>query len=203
MLDRNKRIELRMSLKGQRQYVQGGDMYAHADKAAKRHIGSACWVNELTIRKMAFADCDIIFSNLAATHHRVVATFTLGGCADCEGGVIVETDRPPIGRVELDEAHIVGPSEVTGNTISRHNRSRYEPIEEVVALTKHLHQILVPTSRGRWIFTKVNLTEPFDSSVEASYSVTVENVLASRVSASSLLSNGRKFGTITFIVMQS
>ena len=72
-------------------------------------------------------------------------------------------------------------------------------MEQIIALTKHLHQATVPVGEGRWIFTRLDLTAPFGSAVDR-YSVRIMNNLANRMTISEVLEDGQKIGKITFTV---
>jgi hypothetical protein len=73
-------------------------------------------------------------------------------------------------------------------------------VEEVVCLTKLLHNTLLPLEEGKWMFSGIDLNRPFSDNPETPFEVTLVQNLAGRLTVSEIRQAGQLTGKIKFIV---
>ena len=70
-----------------------------------------------------------------------------------------------------------------------------------MALTKYLHNIILPPEKGRWVFSGIDLKIPLPVEDDACFYVVLVQNLAGRMTISKIQQGDRDIGTIKFIVM--
>jgi hypothetical protein len=190
---------LKLSFKGNRNYLQGGDIHNAVNRLAGELTGRVdAYVSKIAFRKFARQDCDLV-GEKPEDEAALVAdgTVTAGNNPPIQFWVI-ETFRPAIGRYDYDEQPIVSAASIHGKTIILDKQTPYTPIEEVIALTKVLCYALAPDVDGKWLFGQLNLLGPL--AVERIFlSIEQKALLANRFSTNAIYQDNVYMGDIRFI----
>jgi hypothetical protein len=117
-------------------------------------------------------------------------------------GTIIATGEPVTERIDFDEERIEVTADVTDKTICQQQRAGFTPVEEVVCLTKLLHNTLLPLEEGKWMFSGIDLNRPFSDNPETPFEVTLVQNLAGRLTVSEIRQAGQLTGKIKFIVFK-
>lgn len=154
-------IPLVLSYKGSRNYLQGGDLYnAIASSFSQLYQGDSKTI-QLLFHRFARQQCDLYIVGAEEGILRpeeCVCDGTVEGKSGKWIFWLLETGRPVTGRQPFDEDGISRNAIVSDKQVSLEERLEYSPIEIVVALTKHLHNLLYPLAGQRWIFSKLELS---------------------------------------------
>lgn len=193
------RKPLQLMFKGDRNYIQGGDIFNCLEEAAPQLVqDQGAFVSAITFRQFTRKDCIIATKEPEA--EKLVAEATLRNDSGSTAEVwIEETEEEPAGRYTFDEDSIVSPARLEGDTISGPCSSRYSPIEVAIALTKRLNYHRFPNPSGKWVFGQLELSERLPRECE-SLSVRMRSALAARFTVNDITTDGRLVGTMRFIV---
>lgn len=190
---------LNLRFKGDRAYLQGGDIYNAVNNLAGELAGKAeAYVSKIAFRRFARQDCDLLGEEPRDKTALIASgTITIEQQPSAKFWII-ETDRPPIGRYDYDEPRIVSSASIHEKTIILRKRTPYTSIEEVIALTKALSYALAPDIDGKWLFGQLNLHHPF---VDARNVLRIEQkaILANRFTTNAIYQDNAWIGDIRFI----
>jgi hypothetical protein len=146
---------LKLEFKGDRTYLQGGDIFNAIDRIARKS-DLASYPSHLVFRHFAKHDCDLLWDRPESSAV-LVAQGSVCFADSKRLFWVTESSRPVTGRNEYDEESIVNPAVSEGKQIVLEKRSIYTPIEEIIALTKRLSYKLTPDIDGKWVFGQLNL----------------------------------------------
>lgn len=200
-MTRNDIVTLNLKFKGQRNYIQGGDIFnAINDLASQITDHKGAFVSNLAFRRFAKNDCDLYLDHPGDNKSYVAR----GNIADSQGGVrqrffVFESDRVPAGRYDFDEDAIVKHALLEGQKVILQGRTAYTPIEEAIALTKAFHYKVFPAPAGKWVFGQLDLVRPF-SLTRRSLWIGLEAAKAQRFTVSKIFEDDEFAGDIRFIV---
>lgn len=195
------RIPCELRFKGDRRYLQGGDIYEAVCGALNRAAGGLDNPGELTFHRFATRQCDVYLTqdeNAVMPEDRVC-----DGIYRTSSGEwrlwLEETGRPVLENYAFDEQSICDASLISHEKSIRLERETgFSAIEIAVALTKHLHNTLFPLERQRWIFTKFEFARLLRPSDAARISVRLLMNLHNRITKSELCSGEEVVGYIYF-----
>ena len=200
-MDNRDRIELNLKYKGQRNYIQGGDVYNAVESLAETITGlENSFVSNLAFRKFARKDCDLCIEQPT----ELAPYIAKGKIADAGGREvqifwILESDRLVSKRYEFNEDEIVGSTVIKDKQICLYDKSVYTPIEEVIALTKALNYKLHPDITGKWVFGQLDLISPL-TYVRNQLHIEFKTVRVNRFSVNEIYEDDNFIGDIRFIV---
>ena len=187
---------LGLGFKGERTYIQGGDIY----NAIETHISmadSTAFVEHLVFRQFARRDCDLVWDKPGDG-----ALLIAQGRSRAADGMrrfwVTQSQRDAVGRRPFDEDSITDAAVSAGNQIWSRQRSEYTPIEEIIALTKRLAYELTPDVDGKWVFGQIDLTRPLPTSY-AKLGIFQKNLIAGRFSVNQITIGDTEIGNIRFI----
>lgn len=194
---------LTLSYKGTRNYIQGGDFFnTLTDVASEVTSHPEAFVNRLTFRRFTQRASEVT-TDQPADLSKVIGQvrFRLPQESGCLEAWLVETDISVTARRPFDEALLLANAclDETRRSIKLPFRSIYTPIEDVIALTKHLNYTVSPHVAGKWVFGQLDLLEPLVDSYQA-LEIQMKNLIADRFSVNDILIDGRRIGTVRFIV---
>jgi len=149
---------LELKFKGDRNYIQGGDIFAAIERIV-RGEDELSFVSRISFRHFGRHDCDLYWDPVAGGE-RLVAEGNIHTTSGNRKCWVVESQRPVRGRYEFDEEGLVECAVMVGQQISMDYNDAYSPIEQVIALTKRLNYKLSPDVDGRWVFGQLNLKIP-------------------------------------------
>jgi len=194
---------LRLAFKGSREYLHGTDFFNALTDAAQEITGDPeASVERLTFRRYARLACDITTVPPVDPSMRTgQARFKLPHGQSPMEAWLVETETPVTERRPFDEALLLANASLDKNTSSACllERSVYTPIEDVIALTKHLNYFIAPNVVGQWAFGQLDLLEPLLDNYQA-LEIQMKSIIANRYSVSDIQIDGRLIGSVRFIV---
>lgn len=188
---------LNLNFKGDRTYIQGGDIYNAVVRIATRS-GDPAFVSSIAFRHFARHDCDVVWDKPAPSDSLVAQGRIAKKTAD-QAFWVMESTRPASGRVDFDEQRLLAPAVSHGEEIVLERRSGYTPIEEIIALTKRLNYELAPDIPGKWVFGQLNAKGPFPDDY-SSLAVRRTAEVPRRFSVNRIVIDGAEAGDIRFIV---
>ena len=195
-----------LRFKGERDYLQGGDIYDGLVAGLK--AGGLGELDGPILLKMAsFArrqiDVHVDEGDTAPAppsdtvgHFRAILTGTP------RFGWIVESNRQVTDRRAFDESRITDNATVSGDQISYAGHEDSTPSEIAVALTKHLHNALFPPQGRRWIVTGFDLSRPFEDQDMPAMAVRLAHNMNNRLTKSSVSCGGVALGSLFFALVE-
>lgn len=193
------RWPLNLSYKGERNYIQGGDIYNAINTLAPDLLSKRnAYLRQIVFKKFCRRDPDVCLER-PKNAKRLVA---MGECAsgtDFKKPIwVVESDRFINNRYAFEEERIISSAEIVGERISLQSSIVYTPIEDVIILTKALTYKLIPKVAGKWVFGQLDLIRPFLNG----HSVIVierKHVIGRKFTLNAIFQDGIHIGDIRFI----
>lgn len=194
---------LMLSYKGEREYIQGGDIFnALADIASEVAGHSGAFVKRLAFRRFTRMACEVT-TEQPNDSSKVIGQVRFGLQHDSShrDAWLVETGIDITTRQPFDEASLLANARLDEATrsVCLPSRSPHSPVEDVIALTKHLNYAISPEISGKWVLGQLELTEPLTDSYQA-LTIQMKNLIAGHFSANEIVVDGRRIGSVRFIV---
>lgn len=144
---------MQLQYKGDRSYVQGGDIVDAVSEVLRRHYAGATDM-EIAFRQMARSQlmvCDVLPAGQMA-----VATCSFHASGRRHKLYLVESGNPITLRQPFNEVEMVAPMRVHVADMSGTLAANpaFTDIEIWVAMTKRLHQRCFPEKTGKWLFVR-------------------------------------------------
>ena len=196
-------IPLSICFKGERDYLQGGDIYNAVTEGLASHYGSIDRFHLAfhgflkTLPELRVADGEA--GRLWPTDIAAAVRFECASGA--RHGWLLATGQPVTCRFPFDEDAIRRHCRISSSTNAIRTHTPYSPIEVAVAMTKHLHNALLPQAAGRWIFTRLEmgrLLRPADSD---GLDITLRDNMHNRLTKSEIRAHGEPIGFIFFSLL--
>jgi hypothetical protein len=196
-----KTFPLNLQFKGQRDYIQGGDIYNAINRLAPQLTDARdAFVSSLAFRRFAKNDCDLLLDKPSMDQNYVAkGKISDGQKKDLPNFWVLETERIPAGRYAFDENAIITPASIKDKEIVLQGQTDYSPIEEIIALTKALHYHHMPNISGKWVFGQLDLLQPL-SNKRQTVRIELQSVKAGKFSMSRIFADDEFTGDIRFIV---
>ncbi len=192
-----------LSYKGNREYLHGSDIFnALSGMAAELTGVSGAYIERITFRRFARMSCDVSTEPPADPSGIVCqAKLHAPGQAACTDVWLVETTNPVTSRKPFDEAQLLANATLgsDGRSARLPRGGGYSPIEEVIALTKHLNYAVSPTVNGKWVFGQLDLTKPLPADHQE-LEIRMKSLVGGRFTVNEILADSRSIGLIRFIV---
>jgi hypothetical protein len=115
-------------------------------------------------------------------------------------GWLQGSTRPVLRRESFDEDMIRTASRLTGERIALLRDPGCSPIEAAVALTKFLHNAVLPMPGRKWLFTRLDFARPLRAGDLTGMDVALRSNIHGRVTRSDLSSADGALGSIYFSV---
>ena len=192
---------LRFQLKGQRNYVQGPDIHdALCDALIQQ--------GHAIIEKL-----DLVFHQMART--QLAARVLDAGEEPGEGTNVVlrcmldgeprtviakETGEVITARVEYDEDRLVAAMkfDLPANVVELGEIAGYSNCEKVVSMNKALLTRVLPEARGKWLFTRLQLSRSFRQQRFANLQLVFLGHSNFRITRTQIIGDGEKLGHLYF-----
>lgn len=191
---------LDLRFKGDRDYLHGTDMYEALQRAA-RAAGLPVGVHRLSIHGFARTQCRLALGApgeaLAIPENRV-AEFSLETSAGRALGYMAETGDRVEGRYPFDEDAIGARACGEARRIVVDGTPPCAPIEVVVALTKKLHNTVLPRAQGKWVFTRIELPRALVPQDAGRIAIELKHNFNDRLTKSGVTSGNEAIGHIYF-----
>jgi hypothetical protein len=180
---------INFQFKGNRTYVQGGDIYNHVSGL----LGNDEYVNDISIRQVTSKNC---YLKTAADKTDIVVCIVK---TNERNYVLVEGTTSANGSYAFDEEYLLKDATVNGNIVTMEVQDKFSLIENIIALTKKLNYSVNPEVNGKWLFGQLKLDKPFPAKP---HNIKIENTrrIPNRFSENSITIDGINYGTIIFIV---
>ncbi len=192
--------------KGNRTYVQGGDIYNAIAKYLKASYGDAITHIEVLMHKLA--SHNMIGEVLDAGQPILSVSPTMICRFDIEGKTktlyLIETDTKVDCRYEFNEESIIRNSHILldQKSITLLNETPYSPIEVVIALNKRLMQTLFDSEKGKWLVTRITLKRFLPESSDAAFTIALKQNLSYRLTYSTIMIGKEYYGGIYFSLVK-
>jgi hypothetical protein len=190
---------LELNYKGRRDYIQGGDIYNACSTLVAELFGTKYWVNKIKFQGFVNAGAYITFDKEGVEKKDVKAFFTIDGLTDI--GYVIEAYTEVTARIPYDESLVTDNAIVTGELVRQESKSDFSAIEEVIALTKHLHNTTLPSEDGRWIFTELSLNERLCKN-KSLVSIKLAKNLNNMYTVSDIIEDSNSLGKIKFTLFK-
>lgn len=195
------RIPLEICYKGQRNYIQGGDLYS----AIIKYLPPDAAPFRLTIHRFATKSCDIVFSETDYTgplESSLIAEFAYATGSEKRTGRVIETENTIDCRAPFEEEKIEALCTIDKgqNEIIIAGESGFTPIEVVISMAKNLHYSLY-SSEGKWIFVRLDLERLFQPD-DRRLRIGLKHNLNNRLTKSLIESDGIGIGHIFFSLIK-
>jgi hypothetical protein len=186
--------KLTFMFKGERNYVQGGDVYNAIDKVIGNYF-----IKKLVFKKFTHNHCMLVDQPPLAPND-IVALCAVQDSSNHDKKVwIVESIEQVQDRYEFDEGVITNSASILKNSITLSENTPYTTIEKIIALTKKLSYHLSPDIDGKWVFGQLDLTQrlPQNSGDIVISRLTKPSV---KFSTNRIIIDSKAYGKISFIV---
>jgi hypothetical protein len=195
-----------LHFKGERNYLQGGDIYDGLIAALKEgELGELDGPIFLKMARFTRWQIEVHVNEGEATPTsppNAVGHFRATIAGKLRLGWIMECERPVTDRREFDESRITYNATLSGEQISYAGHGESTPSEIAVALTKHLHNALFPPQGRRWIVTGFDLSRPFEDRDKLAMAVRLAHNMSNRLTKSSVLSGEETLGSLFFSMVE-
>tara|TARA_R110000824_G_scaffold400686_1_gene608841 strand:- start:9201 stop:10844 length:1644 start_codon:yes stop_codon:yes gene_type:complete len=185
----------KLEFKGERNYLQGGDIFNALNQYFKKI--ETGFLSTLSFKDFSKKQLKLCFKKPSLDN--VIAK---GGWEGDKGKIsfwIVETDEPVENRYEYSENMITDECRFNGNSVLAQGCRLYSIIENIIALTKKLNYQLVPDVNGKWVFSQVDLDKPLPQKYSI-IEIEQVSVTVKKYSRNLIKVDGLSFGEIRFMV---
>jgi hypothetical protein len=196
-----RRFPLNLVFRGNRDYIQGADVYEAVVATTQGACGPVQGPLTLRMHSLARAGCELLLAPADVPVSRPElgkAEFVFGNWH----GWIVETGRPVVGRLPYDEGHISRQCEITGSIIRTIGKTPNSAIEVLIGAAKLLHQSLYPQVERKWIVSRIELQRVF-SATDFVMEVELLQNLNHRLTRSAIRCETEPLGHIFFSAIES
>lgn len=194
------RIPLGLRYKGERNYIQGGDIYNAVNALAPSLAGSNhAFLKYISFHSFCRNDADVSLiqpdggqASFATAHIAVPGS-------PATKVWLIESDRKVVERYPYDESRITRLSTSAPSSITLNAGSGYTPIEDVIAITKVLAYQEFPSVAGKWVFGQLDLDQPLRTEYRQTR-VERKNSIAGKFTMNLIYQDEVFIGSIRFIV---
>ncbi len=150
--------------KGGRDYVPGSDIYPAAIEVARELWGR--YPDEAMVTFHKLLKHQGIFrlrSGVKGTASEdIYARFVFRLAEKKYELVLNALDQPIRATRPYDEKDVLRFSKMHTNSIRMTVRSDYNYMEQIIAMTKRLHEVVYPNVRAKWLFTRLHIKDRID-----------------------------------------
>jgi hypothetical protein len=186
-------LYLNFKFKGERTYVQGGDIFDALEEACSKRDA---FITSLSMRHLTS-------KNLLATTNVSQTALSVGAakirCSDGSSHILNLYETSDVnGRYEFIEKEITKRTCSVGLYIETNHQGNYSTVENIIAITKALCNRLEPLDNSRWLFGQLVLQEKLPS-VFSSLRVSRKASIPSRFNKNEICLDEKIIGEINFI----
>ncbi len=193
---------LNFEYKGQRTYVHGTDIYDSMLGTVRKHFEE--YPRNITGSFHRLLTSNGIFriyeDQIILDHESYYAFFTLRIRGKTYYAALSATGVQISSAYAYDEDKLLEGTSVRNATIKMIVKSVYTYIEQIVAMTKRLHITLYPEVKGKWLFTKIQISNVIDPDLFAGRELAIksENNFHYKLTKNSINLDAIPLGTIWF-----
>ncbi len=188
---------LDFDFKGERDYIQGPDIYNFVNKEVQKKFGMESYVTSISYKGFFKSQILMSIGETSQNDSESIGSFkfrSIDGSIKC--GELRESNVSPTGRKPYNEENILKNSQIEDKCIFQRKRAGFSSLEEIVSLTKALHNKLFPSDK-KWIFVQLELNKPINE-IESLYKVHLKKNLGNKYTRSTIEENGNEIGWIGF-----
>lgn len=192
------------SLKGERDYIQGTEMFPCLLKKAINSDFSKIIDLKFSINSMPHKDCDLIVEALNETIERpenYVCKMQIEYADGDQNLWLVESNREIKNRYKYNENPLKEKAIIDNHSIILTEQMTYTTIEAIVSLKKHMVESVLSESKGKWIFTRLDLKTLFNLETFDEIKIVLTNASATRLVKSEIHVNKKMCGYIFFTLI--
>jgi hypothetical protein len=197
------RTDVDLCFKGDRTYLHGTDVYGAAVATLRGQWPQLDGRCRFTFHRLTRKPLTAWVQNFSAAGARpdgCVAEMHVTGGATEASVWFTERDGEVAGRYPYDEDAVVRECRVEGDRISMKQAPDNAVIEIVVAMTKRLHYAVLTPERGRWLFTRLDLSRLLRDDDRHGMSITMTSAPRTALTRSEIAVGHRRIGSIFFSV---
>lgn len=188
-----------LKFKGERNYVQGGDIYNELERLAPL-VSAEAYVSNLAFKKFTRNICSMSLEEPAGDSTLIARGEYKTNDEVRRAFWVIEGGQKIVDRYEFDEDLIrncakIDPVKKTGEI---YQATGFTPIENIIALTKFLNYQILPNVDGKWVFGQLDLANPLRQN--SKILIKFKSALGERFSVSQIYLDDIFAGTIKFIV---
>lgn len=197
---------LDFAFKGERNYVQGADIYyGIVNEIATLWDRALISDFRLSCHSFARNNCDLIIAepgdSLPQTED-IVATISFKAGTRTVQAALRDNLQKITTRTLFDEKSIEEICVIKEKSIIILDKSKYLPMEVVISMTKQLHTALFPSKDKRWIFTKAEFAQPIEEADAQNLQISLLHNFNNALTKSAVLSEAKKIGNIYFSLVE-
>ncbi len=193
-------VPLDLAYKGGRNYIHGTSVYEQISGYIKSVLPErALGTFRLVIHSFAKNQCEF---------HYVIDSKALNkperGCIEIVTstgicGWLVESGDEIINRTPFPEDEIIAECQLGADrSVSLMAELSFQPIEMLVAMTKHLHIAEYTEEGGKWVFARLDLNRFLTEDDVSQMSIKIEQSIGTRLTKSAVFSGKEQIGDIYF-----
>jgi len=201
-----KEINIDFKFKGNREYIQGPDIYDSVIKYLKEAFYKEIENIDMTFHKTASTNLSGFLvdekDTIEIKDYIVIFKFKsqgidyILGLKENEENITERVEYPEEKIIELTELLLEEKSIVLGREIE------FSGIEKIVSLNKALLQNLYPDVKGKWYFTRLQISEPISNQKDDKYKIILLRNMNFQLTKSSIEINGKQIGYIYFTMVK-
>jgi hypothetical protein len=195
------RKPLDLAFKGNRDYVQGPDIYSGIVRA----LEAERLPFRLSIHRFAHRQCELVVPppGTSAPPDAIAQFWTMGESGPLYGWV-EEGQAEIIRRAPYDEEPIWSRCQRSGKELELTSipPTGYAAIEVLVSLTKRLHLDALPPADVKWVFTQLDMARSLTLADLPRLRIRLDQALGSRFTKSSVFAGPERLGSIHFAGVQ-
>ena len=197
---------LQFQFKGNRNYVQGTDIYSKINKVVSEDEGSYLarlrFIDLLKSNAMFSCAVDEDSQNTSEVYPCAIGEICLKTGHAKLFKVVPDTNSRISGRSEYPEHQITSKLIIDRKVACLTDLTGFSLIEEAVASIKHLSNIIVPPKSGKWLFAGIQLNElmPVSRNYGQALKVAQRQIVANRFSRNDVYLGDKVLATIEFSV---
>ena len=181
--------------KGERSYVSGADVTLGILMFLSFRYGSDATLSAVKLRSFSRHELVILTGDFESSDD-IVATFKYDYQGSVMPGYLVSPKKEVIQRISFDESLVAGDTMSYKDRLISHKVSVFGFIEDVVILTKRLHNKLFPESE-KWILSQLDFAEQVpDDYIDIEIKI-IHNI-KNKFTVSNIIVNGDFVGKIGF-----
>ncbi len=195
------RHPLQLQFKGDRNYLQGPDIFASVLSRLQTLAGDKVTDIDFSFHRMASRAVDLVLAEEGKDLDPVaVCQYSIGNAK--QRAYVVEADGPVQGRYEYPEQELVDAMtiDVERRICALQRDLPYADIEIWVAMTKALHQKVFTNLKGKWLFVQGALSV-YEAEGSGPRELSIKSNLNNKLTRSEAIRGGRKIGEIYFSII--
>ena len=196
------KTRLNIPFKGNRDYLQGPDIFEHVYKSLSNTVGQPVKNFEIAFHHLSQKPLELMVGREEKpTDAAAVGSFT--GVAGKVRFWLTETEEDVLERVPYPEEDIINCTQFSEEsaTATLQDDMTFSDTEVWVSMIKELHIRLFPDVEGKWLFARAKMGEYSPHHTSTSYGVTLASRFGHKLTRSEIKLDGRKVGDIFFALM--